>query len=204
MKITLENVGRKFGKEWIFKNINYRLTPDSSYAIIGQNGSGKTTLIKALTAAMPLSEGKITYYIDNKIIPPDKAYQQLWLVGPYTELIEEFSLEEIINFTAKFRKMSLSTEQIINHLGYSPYKHKQLRFFSSGMKQKIKLALAFFSQNSVLILDEPTTNLDSSNIDWYLEEIKRKKNSNTLIVIGSNQENEFSFCEEKISINRFK
>jgi ABC-type multidrug transport system ATPase subunit len=83
------------------------------------------------------------------------------------------------------------------------HQNKYIKNFSSGMRQRLKLSLAFMTDSPVILLDEPTSNFDAKAIDWYLEMVK-KYTTNRLLIIGSNQEYEFSFCSQQLSILSYK
>ena len=206
MNITLQNLGRRFNQEWIFKGIDYTFSSNKSYAILGPNGSGKSTLIKVLTGQLTPSEGKLSYSNDSSTIEADDIYQHVSIAAPYIELIEEFTLNELLDFHFKFKRPlpNFDNNQIITLLGMEKSANKGLKFFSSGMKQRVKLALACCSDSKILFLDEPTSNLDTSGENWYLELVASTSSSGRLLVIGSNQEKEYAFCDEKFAITSYK
>ncbi|NLR94522.1 MULTISPECIES: ABC transporter ATP-binding protein [Flammeovirga] len=203
MKITLEGLGKKFAREWIFRGIDYTLESGKSYAITGGNGSGKSTLLKILSGVADPSKGKIIYETKHKTVGVEEIWRYLVLAGPYTELIEEYTLLEQLTFHTSLKKMTKSIDEIIETLGFESAKNKQIQDFSSGMKQKLKLALAFFTESEILFLDEPTSNLDQKNIDWYQSWLPQVSNDR-LVVICSNQTYEYEHCDEIISVESFK
>ena len=204
MQIIADNLGRRFNREWIFRNLNLKLFSNRTYAVTGPNGSGKSTLLQVLSGMMPCSEGKVSYSLTGKmLIHPDDIYKSISIATPYQELIEEFTLEEQVDFHLKFKKFKegISKEIFFEKLGLKDSVKKEIRFFSSGMKQRVKLGLALYSNSSILLLDEPTTNLDAQGTDWYLKEIKANI-SERLAVICSNQRHEYDFCEELIELKK--
>jgi len=205
MTITLENIGRRFNREWIFRGIDHTFVSGKIYAVLGPNGSGKSTLLQVLNGSLAPSIGKISYFFDNKSVEAEDVYQYLSLAAPYLELIEEFTLAEMIDFHFKFKayKVGINEETIIDLLAMPGNKNKMIRYFSSGMKQRLKLALAFCADTPMLMLDEPTSNLDSQGVDWYLS-LVQKFAQNRLTIICSNQEHEYNFCDEQLSIVDYK
>jgi ABC-type multidrug transport system ATPase subunit len=202
-KIIVNNIGKQFGREWIFKNFSFNFFENQSYAITGSNGSGKSTLIKILAGIIPATIGEIDYVYNEKKVYPQDWFKDLSIAAPYLELVEEFSLKEMIDFHNSFKKLSVKREELIERLGFQKSTHKSIKFFSSGMKQKLKLALAMYSEAKVLFLDEPTTNLDEKNISWYIENIK-EVSASKLLVICSNQPYEYNFCNQVINLMLFK
>jgi ABC-type multidrug transport system ATPase subunit len=204
MEITLDNVGRRFNQEWIFRNLSYSFNSSGKYAILGPNGSGKSTLLSVLLGSLSLSEGKISY-ADSAELISDTVYSKMSLAAPYLDLIEEFTLQETIDFHFQFKKPHplVDKKAILELLGLEKSQDKALKYFSSGMKQRTKLVLACCADTPVLILDEPTSNLDNQGVDWY-HELINKFTSDRLVIIGSNQEHEYSFCKDFIQIMDYK
>ena len=205
MEIHLENLGRRFNREWIFKDINYQFVNNKAYAILGINGSGKSTLLQVISGALTPSTGKLIYTQNLQAIDPEKYFKFISLAAPYLELIEDFSLSEVLDFHFKFKSRlnSLDNTAIISLLGMQKNQHKLIKHFSSGMKQRVKLALAFCSDTPILLLDEPTSNLDTQGTEWYLEMVKQFT-TNRITIIGSNQENEYAFCNAHINLADYK
>ncbi len=205
MTILLENLGKKFRKEWIFRKVNLSFESGNSYTFVGPNGSGKSTLLQVLAGVMPHTEGNIVYSIDNQIISIDDVFREIVIAAPYLELVEEFTLQESVEFHQKFKpfKDNISATELIDLLQLSPHKDKTVKNFSSGMKQRLKLGLAFYSESPIILLDEPTSNLDAQGLAWYLEQIE-KHTANRLLIICSNQPNEYTFCKNIIDVRDFK
>jgi ABC-type multidrug transport system ATPase subunit len=205
MQITLENIGRRFNREWIFREINYTFNNKGSYAILGPNGSGKSTLLQVLNGSLVPSAGAISYTRDGDAIEPENVFNYLSLAAPYLELIEEFTLNEMVDFHFRFKtfKPGIDKNVLNDVLNLKGSQNKMIRYFSSGMKQRLKLALAFCADTPMLMLDEPTSNLDTQGIDWYLNLVE-KFSANRLTIICSNQEHEYSFCRERLSISDYK
>ncbi len=207
MKISLTKAGKRFNRDWIFRQLTFDFHEGRAYAITGPNGSGKSTLLQAIGGALSLSEGKVDYYIGD--IPPEKSaeniYQRLSIAAPYLELIEEMTVTELLQFHQQFKSFlpGKTIGQVINAVGLSGAAHKQIRYYSSGMKQRVKLAQAIFSDTDLILLDEPCTNLDAEGITLYQRLIEEFR-QNRIIIVSSNDTAEYGFCEEKISILDFK
>lgn len=207
MNITLQNIGRRYNKEWIFSHIDYTFSFGKKYAILGPNGSGKSTLLKLISGSLSPSEGQLTY-TDNqqKVVDVEDVFQHLTIAAPYVELLEELTLREMIAFHFKFKDyLSGYDEQgLLELMGLRRAVDKEIRFFSSGMKQRVKLALACCSESSIVLLDEPTSNLDQEGEAWYSRLVKETIGQDRLLLVGSNQEKEYDFCEEQLNILAYK
>jgi ABC-type multidrug transport system ATPase subunit len=205
MEISAQHLGKRYNRQWIFRGFTYQFDAGKSYALTGPNGSGKSTLLQVLAGSTDKSEGQLAWLIDNKPVEPDHAFASMAMAAPYLELIEELTLVEFLQFHFSFKKMlhGWTTERIAAYVGLGGAMHKQIRHFSSGMKQRAKLAQAFFSDVPVLLLDEPTANLDVQGAALYWQMITELA-VNRLLLIASNDEDEISFCHHRISILDYK
>ncbi|PTQ99799.1 ABC transporter family protein [Mucilaginibacter yixingensis] len=205
LKISLDKIGRRFNREWIFRGVDYHFVSGESYAVLGPNGSGKSTLLQVVNGSLTPSEGKIDFSLNNQPLDIEQVYGQLSLAAPYLEVIEEFTLSEMIDFHFKFKPFlpGFDRQLIIDLLAMEKSRNKAVKYFSSGMKQRLKLALAFCSDTRILMLDEPTSNLDNQGITWYLS-LVQKFATNRLLIICSNQEHEYSFCNHQLHITDYK
>jgi ABC-type multidrug transport system ATPase subunit len=263
MEIQLEQAGKRFNRDWIFRKLTYTFQQGSTYAITGVNGSGKSTLLQSIAGSTNISEGKVLYFlggesqklevrrqeseerrekIEDRIqktedrslksedrepktddgteqsaianlkseisnqksaISSEDIYQHISITAPYLELIEEMSVTEFLQFHASFKPLMLSIPEIISIIGLEKAAQKQMRYYSSGMKQRVKLAQAVFSTAPILLLDEPCTNLDKNGFELYHQLIENYC-SNKLVIVCSNDENEMDFCLNRLSIADYK
>ena len=205
LNLKVDKASKRFQYEWIFRDLSLNLNPGDSLAITGSNGSGKSTLIKTLSGAMPISKGSIEYFIHDKKIDESQWFSQLTFSAPYIELPEEFSLKELLQFHFKFKKafQGISIDEMISRMYLEKDRDKQISMFSSGMKQRLKLGLALFSEAPLVFLDEPTSNLDSKGISWY-EKLIEDFAQNRIILIATNEERDYRFCEQIIAMDDYK
>lgn len=202
--IELTQAGKRFNREWIFKGFSHLFKPGTHYAIIGPNGSGKSTLLQAIAGSLQLSEGTMEWRNEG-IIDPEQVFLHLAIVAPYLELIEEMSAREFLAFHAQFKPLTpgISIDEILQIIGLEKAATKQIRFYSSGMKQRVKLAQAIFADVPALLLDEPCTNLDQTGYGLYHQLIQDYA-KNKLIIVSSNDLQEYDFCSEIINIKDYK
>lgn len=205
MIINLHKVSKRYNYDWIFRNVELSFDEGKKYAITGPNGSGKSTLLKILAAVLSPSEGAITYTENNKRLTADTVYSYVSYAAPYLELIEAFTLDEILTFHVRLKELlpGIDIPAFKDILELSAHSGKQIRHFSSGMKQRLRLALAVLSKSKILLLDEPATNFDSASIQWYLQLIERYADGR-IVVIGSNIQHEYAFCDKMIDILQYK
>ena len=205
MKINLEHIGRRFNREWIFSDVNYVFETGTSYAILGANGAGKSTFLQLISGSLSSSEGVISYSKEGALLNSELVFEHLSMAAPYLELIEEFTLNELIDFHFQFKKYrsGLDRLQLIELMGLKRSEYKAIKHFSSGMKQRVKLALAFCSDTEMVLLDEPASNLDQQGLEWYLSLVK-EFSADRMLIICSNQIQEHSFCINQLNIADYK
>ena len=203
MRITLSDTGKRFNRDWIFRHLSLVFASGGSYAITGPNGSGKSTLLQVIAGAITPSEGTISYSAQEKELEADQAYRRLSIAAPYLEVIEEMTLNEFLHFHQTFKPLKLPVEQVVSLVGLDGATGKQIRYFSSGMKQRVKLAQAIFSHTDTLLLDEPCSNLDDQGTGMYhrlIEEYCQDR----LVIVSSNDPQEYGFCREVVEMKDFK
>lgn len=205
MTISLQDISKRYGLEWILKKVHLELITNNQYAVIGPNGSGKSTLLKIIANGIVPTQGKITYSIDNNQTPSDFLINKnIAFTAPYISILEEMSLEEMYIFHSKLHVMYCKDLQhFLDIIELQKHRNKYIKHYSSGMKQRVKLALAILSKTEVLILDEPSSNLDEKATQWYLN-LVQKYMQDRIVLIGSNQEREYNFCTHQINVLDYK
>lgn len=214
MTISLSDAGKRFNREWIFRHFTYNFEEGQSYAITGPNGSGKSTLLQTLSGSMHVNEGSIKYKVRSRKseagsqkpeFPAEEIYKHVSLCAPYSEVVEEMTLKEFFDFHNGFKPFlpEITTDLIISALDLEKASNKQIRYYSSGMKQRVKLAQCIFSDTAIVLLDEPCTNLDAAGIELYnqlINDFCKKR----MVIVSSNDHQEYAFCGEKINIMNWK
>ena len=205
MRIKLSGVGKRYRREWILRRIDLDFQEGGRYGITGPNGSGKSTLLKMLSGHLTPTKGEIEFLHQNKTVEIGQVYNHLAYAAPYIELIEEFTLDEAIRFHERFRPLlpGLTLDAMIDRLGLKRARSRPLAQFSSGMKQRVKLALACCTAADYLLLDEPTTNLDEQGIAWY-QELLQDFVGDRLLIVASNVADDYRICPTVIDIMAYK
>lgn len=205
IRIELKGIGKKFNRNWLFKEVNLVFEAGRSYALTGFNGSGKSTLLQVIYGYQVASAGTVHYSQAEDAIAPEALYKHVTFVAPYLEFPEELTLTEVLAFHFSFKRndSGIPNTDMIESAGLKGSEQKQIKYFSSGMKQRLKLLLAFHAQCDILLLDEPCSNLDESGIDWYRNMMLKQKGNRT-IIIASNQKSEYDFCDALYAITDFK
>jgi ABC-type multidrug transport system ATPase subunit len=205
MRIKVENLSKRFNREWIFKNFTKQFNPGETYAIIGPNGSGKSTLLQVLWGQMQPTSGTIQFSNNEEAVLADEVFNHITIATPYMDLIDEFTLDEMIQFHFKFKNthQNIPINTLPELLELSNSRDKLIYNFSSGMRQRLKLGLAFFSDSKILYLDEPTTNLDTKSIEWYWKHLENTMKQR-MVIIASNQTHEYPQNCQIIDILNYK
>lgn len=204
--VDLSSVKKYFGRRLIFNNLTFKMDKPGVYGISGPNGSGKSTLVKIIAGIIGSSEGTLTHSFNGKEILPEKLHDYIGFVAPYLVLYEEFTAWENLEHSAKIRGIILDTKRV-NYLleKFLIYNRKDdlVKTYSSGMKQRLKFIFALMHSPSLLILDEPTSNLDEEGKNSVYGIIKEEGEKN-IVIVASNENQDLSFCSEIIDLNKFK
>lgn len=206
MQIQLNAASKRFNTEWIFSNLDFSFTTGQHYALIGNNGSGKSTLLQIIAGYIGLTKGTIHWTnTDGSAIDSTTIFKHISIAAPYLELVEELTALEQIAFYQQFKPLQsgLQPIELLEKIGLGNAANKQIRNFSSGMKQRLKLALSIFDQAPILLLDEPCSNLDQEGIQSYHQFIQAYA-MHKLILVASNDPQEYQFCGQQLSLSDFK
>lgn len=202
--IELSKVGKKYNYQWIFKNLSYSFLPAQSYAILGNNGSGKSTMLKVICGLLQPDNGSVDMYQNGQKIPEAQFYRHLHLITPELHLDDYFTLVELLKFHQSFKvlKKGIDLSAMIEEANLQHARNRILKDYSSGMKQKVKLLLAFCFEAAFICLDEPTAFLDTSGIAWYRKQIQKLlEDSNQCLIVASNTAHEYDFCTSSIKVS---
>jgi ABC-type multidrug transport system ATPase subunit len=205
MTISLNQVGKRYQQHWVFKGIDYTFEAGKQYAVLGANGSGKSTLLRIISGMQHANKGTIEYVSEGKKTAHEHIFSKVSYCAPGMDLIEEMSLSEFLSFHFTFKKMipSFDVKSIMETMGMLAVRNKFIHEFSSGMKQRVKLAQAFFTDAPILLLDEPCSNLDTQGVDMYQLWLQ-KYTAGRLVIIASNDEREYAGITATISIQDYQ
>lgn len=205
ISIELKNIGKRFNHSWIIRNASFSVFPNEILALSGSNGSGKSTLLKIISSALTPSRGTITYSLNGQNIKDYNLFKYLSFSAPYLSLIEELSVKESITFHTGFKKFrqNFSTNDVLTASLLEAHASKSVKDLSSGMLQRLKLALAILSDSHLLLLDEPTSYLDQHGKSWYHTLLSENLSGRT-VIIASNEPEDLQVCQRRFQIEDFK
>jgi len=206
MEIRLQHIAKSFGREVVFQGVTLSLSAGSRTAILGPNGSGKSTLLQVVGGAIIPTGGTIEHRLGERVLPQEEVYRHVSIAAPYLGLYEDLSLRQTIDFHARFKSLrkGISLGDVARIAYLEQALEKPVLHFSSGMKQRLKLALAILSDTPLLLLDEPASNLDSDAIAWYRILLQTHLEGRTLLIASNRQAVEYDLCTEQIEVDRFK
>ncbi|MCX6174757.1 MAG: ABC transporter ATP-binding protein [Ignavibacteriales bacterium] len=204
--VELNNLVKYFGRRLIFDGINFSFSSQHIYGISGPNGSGKSTLVKIIANLISPTRGKVIHKNNLKEVESVKLHNHIGFVSPYLFLYDEFTAEENLLHFSNIRRISFDKERsdyLLNELKLIDRKNDLVRGYSSGMKQRLKFIFALLHKPSLIILDEPTSNLDNLGKEKVYELIK-KEAENNLVIIASNEDSDIALCSQVIELEKFK
>jgi ABC-type multidrug transport system ATPase subunit len=206
MDVILAGITKSFGRETVVRGVDLHLTSGSRTVLLGANGSGKSTLLQLIAGALIPTQGKVEHRIADRTIDPEEVYRHVSIAAPYLGLYEDLSLRRTVAFHSRFKPLlgDMGPEELAGHARLAHALDKPVAHFSSGMKQRLKLALAILSDTPLLLLDEPASNLDAEAIAWYRELLQTHIGGRTLVVASNRQPAEHDLCTAAIEVERLK
>lgn len=204
MEIVLSGIAKSFGREQVIGNLTHTLASGSRTAILGANGSGKSTLLQLIAGSMAPTAGTIEHRLHGTTLDADGVYPHVSIAAPYLGLYEELALDQAVDFHARFKPLrkGIGTRELAGLAYLNDALHKPIRHFSSGMKQRLKLALAILSDTPLLLLDEPASNLDARAVAWYRDLLQAHVEARTLVIASNRQAVEHDLCSGSIEVER--
>lgn len=206
LQLSLNGVGKRYNRDWIFRNIKKDFHQGKSYAILGSNGAGKSTYIQLLAGNITPNEGELSHLLDEVALEPDQVYQYVALAAPYLDLVTEFTLLEQVSFHFNFKRLpkGIEKDELPGIMNLEREKNKPLKQFSSGMLQRVKLGLAILSDCPILLLDEPASNLDRASIKWYMELLDSYASQKLVVICSNSRQEEYEFCQQELFIDNYR
>jgi ABC-type multidrug transport system ATPase subunit len=204
--INVEKLGKQYNQQWLFRDFSFQFQPGNIYGILGPNGSGKSTFVKLLMGLSEATEGKIIYSINEKNILQNQLHKHYSFAAPYSGLLDDLTLKEQINIYARFKPLmnGISADDLLKKSNLSEQRNMKFHFLSSGMKQRLRLALAILSDTPFLFLDEPASHLDADSTQWFHQIFQENVFNRTIFIATNQHSDEICLCKESINIAEYK
>ena len=189
ISVEWDNLGKRFGLKWVFRNLDGNIPGGSHIVVKGSNGSGKSTFGKLLVGATDATDGEMRWLSSGESIEIDDIPQRIAWSAPFIEVPEDMTINEVLNFHCTFRN-SWSDGYLSKLLASSSlesHSDSQISTLSSGQKQRLRLILAMGTEAGLVVLDEPCSNLDTIGIKWYRDELKKLVSKTTVVVCSNNK-----------------
>ena len=203
LRIHLQQLTKRFGPELIVSGFTRSFSQPERVAILGPNGSGKSTLLQMLSGYVMPGKGTVEFELDGRMLDRERQFEQVAFSAPYMELIEEFSLSEFLAYHFSFKRPMLPVADMPALLGLQHARNKFISQFSSGMKQRVRLAQCLFADTPAVLLDEPCSNLDEEGIALY-QSLLQRFSTGRLLFVASNDPNEYRTCDQQIRMSDLK
>jgi ABC-2 type transport system ATP-binding protein len=206
MEVTLRSVTRSFGGEVVLSHLDHTLPAGSRTVLLGPNGSGKSTLVQLIAGAILPTRGQVVHRMGAEDIEDGEVYRHVSIAAPYLSLYKELSLRRTIELHHRLKPLlpGLDARTLARAACLEQALEKPVAQFSSGMEQRARLAIAILSDTPLLLLDEPTSNLDADGIQWYMQLVAAHVGQRTLVVASNDRQQEFALCDRRIEVMRFK
>ncbi|MDD5362636.1 MAG: ABC transporter ATP-binding protein [Ignavibacteria bacterium] len=207
--IKCSGLEKRFLNKVIFRKVDLELNSGDSIAITGRNGSGKSTLLKVIANLIKPEKGTVEITESGKAINSEKRHLYTGMISPYINLYEELTAYENLGFfydlkcTDKKENKKEYINSLLERINLYSRRNDEVKNFSSGMKQRVKLAFAVINKPPVLLMDEPRTNLDTEGISLVYE-VAGEQKENGILIVATNEPEDTKLCSKTISIEDYK
>ncbi|HLF15147.1 MAG TPA: ABC transporter ATP-binding protein [Bacteroidota bacterium] len=200
--ISARDLRKDFNRMPVFSGVSFDLGRGETLAVSGRNGSGKSTLLKIVASLLSPTSGTVSMIADGSPVPGRFMFRHIGMVAPYLQVYEEFTALENLSIIDRIRGGSHTAadyERLLSMVSLGKRKHDHVRTFSSGMKQRLKYALAWMERPALLLLDEPRTNLDAEGIAMMLTLFEDQRREG-MVIIATNEQEDVDICASRISL----
>ncbi len=206
-RLVADNLAKRYGRRVLFRRLSFALEGGKTLAVTGANGAGKSTLLKILAGVLRPSKGGVSLHRNGQALPQEQHPLQTGLVAPYLNVYDGFSARENLAFLAQARRLSFAAqriEEVLTQVDLAGRAEDLVGTYSSGMKQRVKYAAALLAEPSLLLLDEPTANLDTAGLAMVDRIIGHQQQAGQLLIIATNVPSEAAKCDDVIRIEDFR
>jgi heme exporter protein A len=202
-----DNLGQRFGSLLLFRRMSFTLEGGTSMAVTGANGSGKSTLLRILAGVLTPKAGSVTLTVNGTPVPDETHPRHTGLVAPYLNVYDDLTARENLQFLAQTRALSAAharIQAVLDDVGLSGRGDDLVGTYSSGMTQRVKVAAALLAEPPLLLLDEPTTNLDTPGVDMVERVMAQQQDRGGVLVVATNRADVAAPHDRTICIEAFR
>lgn len=202
--VRANHVFKYFGTRCILQDLSFSFRTPQAVWIAGPNGSGKSTLLALMAGLLTPEKGRVDWEVDGQRADASLWRRQLSLAAPYQALPDWLTVGELIRFQGHFRPWTpgVSEADIAELCRLEDHRHQPISRLSSGMRQRLRLGLAWAMDSRAVFLDEPCTHLDAEGERWYQHLYERFGRNRLVVVCSNNTPAERAFCTETLSLTR--
>lgn len=203
LHLAASDLGHAFGTRVLFRRLAFRVTPEAPLAITGANGAGKSTLVQVLAGLLTPRKGRVELVLEGRAVPEAQRPFACGLVAPYLQVYEGLTVRENLAFVAHARRLDrldARTADVLALVGLTARADDLVSTFSSGLKQRVRYAAALLPDPPVLLLDEPTANLDAAGFEMVARVRTRQAERGGLLVVATNDPDEAAWCAQEVRV----
>ncbi|MEW6337196.1 MAG: ABC transporter ATP-binding protein [Acidobacteriota bacterium] len=201
--VEFEGIGKRFGSRAVLAQVSGVLRPGAVLVVSGPNGSGKSTLLNILAGVLRPSRGAVTYREGGGTVPRRLWFERIGVAAPDMAVYDELTAHENLAFLARLRGLRSTREQaaeLLDSLGLPAREHdRAVGTYSSGMRQRVKIAQAVIHAPRVLMLDEPSSNLDAAGHE-AVAALVREYRGRAAVVVATNDPREAAWGDARIEL----
>ncbi len=208
-QLTVAELTKRFTRKPIFAPVSFSAKQGEIVALCGANGSGKSTLLKIIAGLVTPSSGEVEWKLSEKKLTVDDLSIHIGFVAPYLELYRELTAIEHVQFIADLKNIKCTNEEaiaLLTHFGLQADIASGDRFvgqYSSGMKQRVALAMASVGNPSILLFDEPSATLDEAGIAILFSHIHSSVAKGKIVIIATNDEREKQLAHNVVELHPY-
>ena len=202
ISLEVKGLGKWFFTRRVFEGLNFTLQEKGSLVVTGKNGSGKTTLLKILCGLIPPTKGQVAISSDGRNLTPEESKALFGLVMPDLEMYGELSALENLLFLSRIRGLNFERDKLqekLDWVGLTDRENDLVISFSSGMKQRLKYAFALLFEPRILLLDEPTMNLDQDGV-LMVDQVVSLQRDRGMLILATNEEADLKYADQIIQL----
>ncbi len=191
-ELRLEQISKRFGRRSVLRSVCAEVCSGEGLVVTGQNGAGKSTLLAILAGLLSTDSGRVRYLREGVELTPDERRRRMGLVAPDLTLYPELTAFENLEFFAHVRSLPWTAAEstaLLRRLGLEGRGHDLLGSFSSGMRVRMKYAVALQGSPEFLLLDEPTAMLDTQGVE-VVESVIAEQRRRGVLVLATNDPRE--------------